>query len=209
VSELLSLGYADSGLDGRGTSSIKGVGRSSVAPFTGVDVDTAAARLAEVVMAERADLLVGYDAAGGYGHPDHVRVHRVARRAADLSGGIPLLEATLPREPLARAVAAAHRMRRLVPALGGLDPAAWARANSRSDAITHRVDVRGFTDAKRAAMAAHASQAGADGDVRTLQVLLRLPRPVFRRLLGREWFVGTRPTRFRYYTHPLAALRGR
>lgn len=209
VSELVSLGYADSGLDGSGASSIRGGGTSVTMPFAQVDVDTAAARVAGVVVAERADLLIGYDAAGGYGHPDHVQVHRVGRRAAQLCGGVALLEATMPREPLARAVAIAHRLRRVVPALGGLDPAAWARANSRRDAITHRVDVRQFAEPKRIAMAAHLSQAAGDGDVRTIQVLLRLPRPVFRRFLGWEWFVGTRSTRSRYYTHPLAALRGR
>ncbi len=209
VSELVSLGYADSGLDGSGASSIQGVGSSATTPFARVDVDDAAARVAGVVVAERADLLIGYDAAGGYGHPDHVQVHRVARRAAQFCGGVALLEATMPREPLARAVAVAHRLRRVVPALGGLDPAAWARANSRRDAITHRVDVRQFADTKRTAMAAHASQVAGDGDVRTIQLLLTLPRPVFRGLLGWEWFAGTRSTRSRYYAHPLAALRGR
>jgi hypothetical protein len=55
--------------------------------------------------------------------------------------------------------------------------------------ITHRVDVRAFTGAKRAAMAAHVSQAGGESaDSRTLGLLLRLPRPLFRALLGHEWF---------------------
>ena len=45
------------------------------------------------------------------------------------------------------------------------------------------------TDAKRAAMAAHASQATADSGDRTLAALLRLPGPLYRLVLGREWFV--------------------
>ena len=71
------------------------------------------------------------------------------------------------------------------------------RGVHRRGAITHRVDVRAFTDAKRAAMAAHASQASGDEGVRTLQLLLRLPGPLARRVLGREWFrePGRRPGR--------------
>jgi hypothetical protein len=44
-------------------------------------------------------------------------------------------------------------------------------------------------------MAAHVSQAGADEGTRTLAVLLRLPRPLFRLAFGREWYVerGRRP----------------
>ena len=48
--------------------------------------------------------------------------------------------------------------------------------------------MRAFTGPKRAAMAAHASQATADRATRTLQVLLRLPVPVFDLVAGREWF---------------------
>lgn len=32
------------------------------------------------------DLLVSYDAAGGYGHPDHVRMHKVTKAAAERMG---------------------------------------------------------------------------------------------------------------------------
>ena len=61
--------------------------------------------------------------------------------------------------------------------------------------ITHRADVRAFAGAKRAAMAAHVSQAGSpDGADRTLALLLRLPLPVFRLVCGHEWYaeVGAR-----------------
>ena len=50
-----------------------------------------------------------------------------------------------------------------------------------------RLDVRDAVEAKRAALAAHASQA--TGGVRTVRILLALPGPLARRVLGREWFV--------------------
>lgn len=204
VARLVLLGYADSGLDGNGTPSTAGLDRQSGVPFTHVATKAAASKVAAILEEETADVLVGYDAAGGYGHPDHKQVHRVARLAAQMTPAVMLLEATLPREPLARAVTGAHHLRRIIPALGGLDPATWSVAHTPRADITHRVNVRRFADVKRAAIAAHASQQAADRDVRTLEVLLRLPRPAFRLLLGWEWYVGPRSARTRYVTHPLA-----
>jgi LmbE family N-acetylglucosaminyl deacetylase len=165
------LGYGDSGSDG------------SLRPgsFSAADPAEAAARLARILIEERADVLTVYDRFGGYGHPDHVAVHEVGHRAAGLAGTAVVLEATVDRDSLRRLVTLASRLRLPVR----LHPDAYTpRA-----AITHRVDVRGHLAAKRAALAAHASQAGGGDSVRTLRLLLRLPRPLFRLLLGHEWFV--------------------
>jgi len=53
--------------------------------------------------------------------------------------------------------------------------------------LTHRVDVRRDLDRKVAALRAHSSQA-TGGGVRTIALLLRLPSPLRRRVLGTEWF---------------------
>ena len=45
-------------------------------------------------------MLTTYDAAGGYGHPDHVQVHRVGRLAARMAGTPVVLEATVDRDLL-------------------------------------------------------------------------------------------------------------
>lgn len=50
--------------------------------FTAAPVDEAGARLAAILDEEDADVVVGYDWHGGYGHPDHIAVHRTVRRAA-------------------------------------------------------------------------------------------------------------------------------
>jgi LmbE family N-acetylglucosaminyl deacetylase len=65
----------------------------------------------------------------------------------------------------------------------------FERAYSPRGEITHRVDVSGFIDAKRASMAAHASQATADGADRTLAAFLRMPRPLYALVFRREWYV--------------------
>ena len=55
--------------------------------------------------------------------------------------------------------------------------------------ITHRVRVHAHLDAKRTAMAAHGSQRRAEGQVRVLDRILRLPRPLFALAFGTEWYV--------------------
>ena len=171
------LGYADSGLHGD---------EGGPQAFARASVDEAAERLAALLRDERADVLTTYDQTGGYGHPDHVQVHHVGRRAAELAGTRVVLEATVDRELLTRVLRLVSRVYRFPPEF---DAAAFGRAYSPRSAITHRVDVRRYTVRKRIAMAAHASQATADGADRTLAAFLRLPQPLFRRVFGREWFV--------------------
>lgn len=168
---VVRLGYADSGW----RSSARSGG------FSEVDVEVAAGRLAEVLREESADVLTVYDAAGGYGHPDHMQVHRVGVRAAELAGTQVVLEATVDRRLIQRAV----RLVSWLPGLG-VRAADYRTAYTESGRITHEVDVRAYCPAKRRSMQAHVSQAG--GGVRTLAILLRLPGPLFRLVLGREWF---------------------
>ncbi|MCB5166928.1 N-acetyl-1-D-myo-inositol-2-amino-2-deoxy-alpha-D-glucopyranoside deacetylase [Streptomyces bambusae] len=53
--------------------------------FWEADLDEAAALLVGVVRRVRPQVLVTYDPDGGYGHPDHIKAHRVAMRAAELA----------------------------------------------------------------------------------------------------------------------------
>ncbi len=175
---VVRLGYADSGW-----------GPDAVPPpdaFSTVPVADAAAALAAVLRQERADVLTVYDPAGGYGHADHRRVHEVGVAAAALAGTPVVLEATMDRRLVVRLV-------RLVEAIPGLLPdlraADFAGAFTAHGQITHRVDVRAHTGAKRRAMAAHVSQTTADDGTRALAVMLRLPRWLFGRITGTEWFV--------------------
>ena len=174
------LGYADSGWP---------AAADIEAPmFSALDPEVPAVRLAALLREERADVLTSYDAAGGYGHPDHVQVHRVARRAAQLAGTPVVLEATVDRGRIDRAVRLLRGLSHVVPLPDLPEPGSTYTA--RAD-LTHEIDVRRHLRAKRAALAAHASQAGrAGGDrrPRTVSLLLHLPRPLAGAVLGREWF---------------------
>ena len=154
---VVGLAYADSGLH---------PDPDDPAAFANQDPAQCAAVLAEVLREEGADVLTVYDANGGYGHPDHVQVHRVGVLAARLAGTPVVLEATVPGRLFAGVL-------RVLCARSGIRSAApprWAPPGSSRTrrAITHRVRVRG--DAlrrKRAAMAAHGSQRrGGDGETR-------------------------------------------
>jgi LmbE family N-acetylglucosaminyl deacetylase len=153
--------------------------------FARAPLEQAAGRLADILREERADLLLSYDAQGGYGHRDHVRVHQVGARAAELAG-TRVLEATAPREPLLRVFRVLHALR-LLP---GHDLGQIRNAYSPRTAITHRIDVRRFAAQKRAALASHTSQIHGKGRSGVLfRMLVRLPTPLFGLWLGREWFV--------------------
>jgi len=179
VARVEHLGYADSG---SGPQPLPGRTR-----FVRADVDEAAGRLADILREESVDVLLTYDANGGYGHRDHVKVHEVGARAAELANTPRVLQATVPRDALCRAVALAGKVYRF-PAT--FDPTTFERSYSSRADITHRVNVRRYASAKRAAMRAHASQASAEGGAdRTLAAFLRIPRPLFDVVFGREWFV--------------------
>lgn len=182
VSRVECLGYADSGLPPHEVTEDP-PGRTC---FVRADLDEAAGRLAAILREEDAHVLTTYDAHGGYGHPDHVQVHRVGARAGELAGTPAVLQATVPRDLMLRGVRLATKVHRFPPEF---DIGTFERAFSPGREITHRIDVRPFTEAKRASMRAHASQAaGGQGD-RTLSAFVRMPRPLFRRVFGREWYV--------------------
>jgi LmbE family N-acetylglucosaminyl deacetylase len=150
VSRVEFLGYADSGMMGLPTNEIEGC-------FWQADREEAAARLAAILAEESAAALFVYDDHGGYGHPDHIQVHRVGVRAGELAGTRHVYEATIDRD----------RMMRLIrerPVEEGAPPDDVPEITEDSDfgvpaaEVTTRIDVGGHVVDKRAAMRCHRSQ---------------------------------------------------
>ncbi|CAB4846154.1 MAG: PIG-L family deacetylase [Actinobacteria bacterium] len=195
VHRLVWLGYADSGLHGDATSDPEGPATLCATP-----VEESASALATVLTEESADILITYDPRGGYGHPDHIRVHDLAVLAAEIAGTPRVFEATVPRDLLVRAIRLVSKVYRFPPEF---DATSFEGAFTASADITHRVDVRPYIAAKRAAMAAHASQATADDGDRTLAAFLRIPTPLFRRVFGTEYYVQRPPTSFHHTPSPV------
>ena len=188
VARTVELGHADSGSGPEVWPDPPGGRR-----FVRVPIDDAASALADVLVEERADVLTTYDPNGGYGHRDHVRVHEVGARAAELARerglDVRVLWATVPRDLICRAIDLVAKVYRFPPEF---DRSSFDRAFAAKSEITHRIPVRRHAAAKRASMRAHASQAAADGGGggdRTLGMLVRIPRPLYDLVFGREWFV--------------------
>lgn len=173
VARVEFLPYRDSGMAGEPTNGAPGA-------FAGADVDEAAGRLATILRDEDAAVLTVYDERGGYGHPDHVQVHEVGRRAAALAGTPRVYAATISRDHY---LSLAERMGDQVPE--GIDvPDAETFDLGVPDAqITTTVDVGAALDRKQAAMAAHPSQIPQES------FFLSLPPDAFRLAFGTEWFI--------------------
>ena len=168
------LGYLDSGMAGESTNDAAGC--FAVAP-----VDEAAERLARILRDEQADVLTVYDENGAYGHPDHIQVHRVGVRAAELAGTPTVLESTINREHFMRIMAANPNAMDDLPEEER--PTGVEELGVPEAQITTFVDVREFAERKRAAMAAHASQIGPDS------FFMLMPDEIFRESFGFEWYI--------------------
>jgi LmbE family N-acetylglucosaminyl deacetylase len=89
------LGYTDSGMMGTPANTLPG-------SFWTAPVDEAAKKLAAILAEEQADVLTCYDDNGGYGHPDHIQVHRAGMRAAELAGTRRVFQNTMNRDHIRR-----------------------------------------------------------------------------------------------------------
>lgn len=167
------LGYRDSGMMDEPTNDEPG-------SFWSANVEEGAARLATILGEEEADVLTVYDDHGGYGHPDHIQVHRVGVRAAELAGTPVVYEATMNRDHIQRLL---RERSDDLPGVERPDPDEFDEFGTPEALITTTVDVRAFTDRKRASMAAHESQ------IAESHFFLAMPTDTFREAFGYEWFI--------------------
>ncbi|MDI9931672.1 PIG-L family deacetylase [Rhodococcus sp. IEGM 1354] len=175
VARVVRLHYADSGMAGTPEN-------GNPEAFCNADVDTAAQRLADILREEHADVVTIYDPHGGYGHPDHIQVHVVGKRAAEIAETPNVYETTTDRD----------HMRRLMEA----NPQ-WSEETTPPEVelfglpeteITTVVDVSSVIAAKRAAMEAHETQVGDFGP------FLAMPIEQLTTAFGLEWFRKLRGT---------------
>lgn len=168
------LGYEDSGMTGWEQN-------ANPNSLVQADVDEAAQRLATILDEEDADVLVGYDWHGNYGHPDHIAVHRIAYRAAELARRRPrVLEQTGNSD-------ASRRMAEQAKALGMIaEDEEWVGDDGLpmgmpESELHWRVDVKDLLHRKRAALQAHSSQSDT-------QWMLSMPEVALAAWLGYEYY---------------------
>lgn len=178
------LGYEDSGMAGEESN-------DNPACFWQADLEEAAERLARILMEESADVLTVYDDHGGYGHPDHIQVHRVGVDAARRAGVHKVFYATMNRTQILRQMA---EVESFAEALEEMDAERAERFDNEEFGtdeaeITHAVDVRAHLERKRAAMLAHTSQITADSFFGSMT------DDQFAQAFATEWFVAQGPPR--------------
>jgi len=182
IARVVWLGYKDSGMTGWPQN-------ADAESFLRADLDEAAERLAAVLREENADVLTTYDWHGNYGHPDHIKVHQVGHRAAELANTPTVFEATMNRDAVIRSMQAA---RESGIELGGPDdpdfdpegPADDGNPFGMTEAeITHAVDVTEYLPAKRKSLSCHKSQ------VTDIGFFLQMSDEVFAASFGTEWFI--------------------
>ncbi|MGW6401112.1 N-acetyl-1-D-myo-inositol-2-amino-2-deoxy-alpha-D-glucopyranoside deacetylase [Streptomyces sp. NPDC055134] len=160
--------------------------------FWAADLDEAAAHLVEVIREVRPQVLVTYDPDGGYGHPDHIKAHRVAMRAAELAAesafrrdlGDTHTVAKIYWNRVPRSVVE-ERFRWLAGVLGSTPYGTAAEIGDvpgvvDDERVTAEIDGRAFAAAKTAAMRAHATQVEiAPGGEPVFALSNGLAQPVF------------------------------
>jgi N-acetyl-1-D-myo-inositol-2-amino-2-deoxy-alpha-D-glucopyranoside deacetylase len=183
------LGYRDSGMAGSAANDHPDC-------FHGADLEEAAGRLAAILRAERPAVVVSDDEHGTYGHPDHIKAHRVTVRAVALAAdpqapiaGAPWRVAkryvhTLPKGHLL--ATHQHLLAAGLPSPFGSEPIPTldeVPLGTPDEEVTTVVDVAAWLDRKRSAMAAHRSQIGPDS------FFLNTPTDLVERAFATEAFV--------------------
>jgi LmbE family N-acetylglucosaminyl deacetylase len=181
VDRLVWLGYADSGMTGWAQN-------GHPEAFHQAPLEEAAARLAAVLLEEQADVLTTYDWHGGYGHPDHIKVHHVGHRAAEIAGTPNVFESTMNRDAMVRFFKMAKEMGVAAEPEGeDWDPEGPADDGNPFGTpeaeLTHAVDIASWVAAKRASIRCHASQITDAG------FFSQMPDDVFAMVFGTEYFI--------------------
>jgi len=187
IDRLVRLGYRDSGMKGWPQN-------DDPESFWATPVDEAAKRLAEVLLEERPQVVMTYNAYGFYGHPDHIQAHRVTMAALELLdyeptlyfNAIPdsvmaIMSARWEQEEREKRAAdeAKGVVRTLEPEVSEEDR---VQMGTPDELVDVAVDVSSVNDAKFDALAAHHSQIAES-------FWMKMGRDQFKEAMRTEWFV--------------------
>ncbi len=181
------LGYRDSGMMGTDPNSHPDC-------FWQADFMEAVGRMVRLIRRYRPEVMTVYDAFGGYGHPDHINVHRVGTAAffgaSDL-GRFPLEDGEELWSPVKLYWSVWPRSRIVNYAMIQYERGEMTEeeleqarhAGTPDEDVTCTVDVRASIPAKMAALRAHRSQVPSDWSWMTL------PEEMLPEVVGKETFL--------------------
>lgn len=129
------------------------------------DLDESATELVKVILEIKPQVLITYDEFGGYGHPDHIKAHRVAMRAAEIAEtkGWKIEKIywnTMPRSVIQMGI---EKMKETGSDFFGAESADDLPFAKPDELVTTVVHASEFVPQKLDAMKAHATQIAVDG----------------------------------------------
>ena len=133
--------------------------------FWQADLDEASYELVEIILEIKPQVLITYDEFGGYGHPDHIKAHRVAMRATELATeqGWQISKIywnTMPRSVIQMGI---EKMKEVGSDFFGAESADDLPFAKPDELVTTVVNAPEYVPQKLEAMKAHATQISVDG----------------------------------------------
>ena len=133
--------------------------------FWQADLDEASHELVKIILETKSQVLITYDEFGGYGHPDHIKAHRVAMRAAELAAEqgwqvSKIYWNTIPRSVIQMGI---EKMKEVGSDFFGaqsVDELPFAKPDELATTVVNAPE---YVPQKLAAMKAHATQISEDG----------------------------------------------
>ena len=150
--------WRDSGMMGMPQNDRKDV-------FWQADLDEAANELVKIILEIKPQVLITYDEFGGYGHPDHIKAHQVAMRAAEIATQqgwqvSKIYWNTMPRSVIQMGI---DKMKEVGSEFFGAENADDLPFAKPDELVTSVVKAPEYVPQKLAAMKAHATQISVDG----------------------------------------------
>jgi N-acetyl-1-D-myo-inositol-2-amino-2-deoxy-alpha-D-glucopyranoside deacetylase len=133
--------------------------------FWQADLEEASNELVKIILEIKPQVLITYDEFGGYGHPDHIKAHRVAMRAAELAANqgwqvSKIYWNTMPRSVIQMGI---EKMKEVGSDFFGAESADDLPFAKPDELVSTVVNAPEYVPAKLAAMKAHATQISVDG----------------------------------------------
>jgi N-acetyl-1-D-myo-inositol-2-amino-2-deoxy-alpha-D-glucopyranoside deacetylase len=133
--------------------------------FWQADLDEASIELVKIILEIKPQVLITYDEFGGYGHPDHIKAHLVAMRAAELAANqgwqvSKIYWNTMPRSVIQMGI---EKMKEVGSDFFGAESADDLPFAKPDELVSTVVNAPEYVPAKLAAMKAHATQISVDG----------------------------------------------
>ncbi|HSF80871.1 MAG TPA: PIG-L family deacetylase [Anaerolineales bacterium] len=185
VAEVIFLDYRDSGMDGTPEN-------EDPRAFINAPADEVVAKLVGIIRRVQPDVVVTFEPNGGYGHPDHIAIHKhtveAFHAAADPASHIDLGAAWQPQRLFYSAIPRSFfqgmvtRMKALGEDVSDFERFEQDGRGWPDEMVNVTIDVTSTVEAKWEALECHRTQFGPGNLFR------RLPEKEIKQLMSREYF---------------------